>query len=172
MAESKYYGIYQGIVTQIEDPEKRGRIKCKIPDCLAGDVESAWCDPLSIVAYDTGGDFCLPQVKEAVWILFIAGDVNRPVWCGGWWQKNKTPLGETYTRLDDTRIMKYQDWTIVIHKKEMTITNESENMIKMDSDGILLKDKFGNTIKMGAGGIIETAAVGVHHSKGPQVHHN
>lgn len=172
MAEHKYYGIYQGVVTNIEDPEKRGRIKCKIPDCLGGETESAWCDPLSFVAYDNGGDFCLPQVKEAVWLAFIAGDVNRPVWLGGWWQKNKSPLGTTYTRLDDTRIISYQDWSIVVHNKEVTMTNCGGNMIKMDDNGITIKDKFGNTIQLGAGGITETAAVGEHHTFGPRVDHN
>ena len=33
MAEkTKYYGIYQGVVTNISDPEKRGRLKVKCPD--------------------------------------------------------------------------------------------------------------------------------------------
>ena len=171
MAENKYYAIHQGIVTNIEDPEKRGRIKCKIPTVLGEDIESAWCDPISIVAYDFGGDFCLPQVKEAVWILFMDGDANKPVWLGGWWQKNQTPLGKNYTRLDDTRILKYQDWTIVIHEKEFTMTNESTNTIKMSSDGILLQDKFGNKIQMGESGIIVSSPIMVK-SEAPQIHHN
>ena len=85
MAESKYYGLYQGIVTSISDPEKRGRIKVKCPDVLGGNTESAWCDPLVPVAYDGGGDFCMPAINETVWLQFIAGDANKPVWLGGWW---------------------------------------------------------------------------------------
>ena len=46
MSESNYYGIYQGIVTNIQDPEKRGRIKVRCPDVLGGKAESAWCDPV------------------------------------------------------------------------------------------------------------------------------
>lgn len=173
MAESKYYGIYQGIVTNIEDPEKRGRIKCKIPDVIRGEVESAWCDPVSIVAYDNGGDFCLPQLNEAVWIVFIKGDANKPVWIGGWWQKNKSPLGQNYVRLDDTRIISYQDWSIVIHNQDMVITNcNGGNQIIMNDDGITIKDKFGNIIQMGASGITERAAVGEHHTFGPKIDHN
>ena len=114
MAEKTYYGIYQGIVTNVTDPEMRGRIKVKCPDVLGGTTESAWCDPVVPVAYDCGGDFCLPQLDEAVWILFIGGDANRPVYLGGWWQKNQTPIGSNYTNLDDIRIISYADCIITM----------------------------------------------------------
>ena len=112
MAESKYYGLYQGIVVDIKDPEKRGRIRVKCPDVLGGSTKSAWCDPLVPVAYDNGGDFCIPSLEETVWIQFIAGDANRPVYMGGWWQKNMTPLGKNYSDVDLIRIINYADCTI------------------------------------------------------------
>ena len=113
MAESKYYGVYQGIVTNIKDPEKRARIKVKCPEVL-GTAESAWCDPCVPVAYDNGGDFCLPAKDEAVWLFFIAGDANRPVYFGGWWQKNMTPPGSSYSGSDKVRIINYADCTITM----------------------------------------------------------
>lgn len=120
MSETLYYGIYQGIVTNLKDPEKRGRIKVKCPDVLGSDEESAWCDPMVPVAYDNGGDFCIPAKDEAVWLMFIAGDSNRPVWLGGWWQSNMTPLGSNYSNVDKTRIISYSDCTITL--KEGTIS--------------------------------------------------
>ena len=114
MSEKKYYGIYQGVVTNINDPEKRARIKVICPDVLGGEVESAWCDPVVTVAYDHGGDFCIPTKDETVWIQFIAGDSNRPVYLGGWWQKEKTPLGSSYSNIDKIRIIKYADCTITM----------------------------------------------------------
>ena len=121
MAESKYYGIYQGIVTNITDPEKRGRIKVKCPDVLGGSTESAWCDPIVQVAYDNGGDFCIPAKDETVWLMFIAGDANRPVWLGGWWQKNMTPLGNNYSKVDQVRIISYADCTITLQNGKIDI---------------------------------------------------
>lgn len=114
MSEKKYYGIYQGVVTNINDPEKRGRIRVICPDVLGGETESAWCEPVVTVAYDNGGDFCLPTKDETVWIQFIAGDSNRPVYLGGWWQKEKTPLGANYSNIDKVRIIKYADCTITM----------------------------------------------------------
>lgn len=121
MSSKRYYGIYQGVVTNIQDPEKRGRIKVKCPDILGGEVETAWCDPLVHVAYDNGGDFCLPTKDETVWLQFIAGDPNRPVWLGGWWQKNMTPLGGNYTNIDKLRIINYADCTITMQNGKIDI---------------------------------------------------
>ena len=121
MTENKYYGIYQGIVTKIKDPEKRGRIKIKCPDVLGADTESAWCDPVIPVAYDNGGDFCMPALKETVWVMFIGGDSNRPVWLGNWWQKSMTPLGDNYTDIDNVRIISYADCTITMKEDVINI---------------------------------------------------
>ena len=120
MAEKKYYGMYQAIVTNIQDPEKRGRIKVKCPRVLH-EAESAWCDPLVTVAYDNGGDFCIPTKDEAVWVQFIEGDVNKPVYLGGWWSKNKTPLGNNYENIDKVRIINYANCTILLQNDTIDI---------------------------------------------------
>ena len=114
MTDKEYYGIYQGVVSNVKDPEKRGRIKVKCPDLLGDETESAWCEPCVPVCYDNGGDFCMPEVKETVWLMFIAGDVNRPVWLGNWWQEKMTPLGSSYKDISKLRIISYADCTITM----------------------------------------------------------
>lgn len=118
---SQYFGIYQGSVTSISDPENRGRLKVICPDVLGGDEESAWCDPVVPVAYDNGGDFCMPEVGEMVWVMFIAGDVDSPVWLGGWWQEDMSPLGTNYTDVDKVRIISYSDCTITMKEGKIDI---------------------------------------------------
>lgn len=149
MTDNKYYGVYQGVVSNIKDTEKRGRIKVQCPDVL-GEVESAWCDPVIPVAYDGGGDFCMPAVEETVWIMFIAGDANRPVWFGNWWQKEMTPIGTNYVKLDDTRIISYKDFSIVVHEHDVTISNCNDisvcNTIRMNKNGIQISSKKDITI--------------------------
>ena len=136
MAEKKYYGIYQGVVTKTNDPEKRGRIKVICPSVLGGEAESAWCDPMIPVAYDKGGDFCIPAKDEAVWLLFIAGNANKPVWLGGWWQENMTPLGDNYSGKDKVRIISYADCTITMQDDTISI-----NIGSGDSDLKIQKGK-------------------------------
>lgn len=148
MSEQKYYGIYQGIVTTNDDPNKRGRIKTKCPTVL-GSGESAWCDPVIPVAYDGGGDFCIPQRNEAVWIMFIEGDVNRPVWLGGWWSNYKTPLGNNYVGIEGIRIINFGDSSILMQNGNITLISKgnsaisiSENVVQIN--GTLLSNDIEN----------------------------
>lgn len=90
MAKVSYYGKYRAIVQRVNDPEKRGRIRVSCPKVL-GKALSNWCEPCIPVAYDNGGDFMLPRIGEAIWVEFEEGDVNKPVYTGGWWSSNKTP---------------------------------------------------------------------------------
>lgn len=137
MSKKEYFGIYQGVVTNINDPEKRARIKVICPDVLGADVESAWCDPVVTVAYDNGGDLCVPAKDETVWIQFIAGDVNRPVYLGGWWQKSMTPLGSNYSNVDKLRIIKYADCTITMQSGKIDINIASGDFDLRIEDGLL-----------------------------------
>lgn len=110
-----YLGFYKALVSNTNDPENRGRIKCLIPEVLGDKYESAWCEPCVPVAYDNGGDFCLPNLQETVWVTFEKGDPNRPVYLGGWWRKNLTPLGTDYSKdREKIRIINYANCTILM----------------------------------------------------------
>lgn len=82
------FGKYRAIVFDINDPEKRGRIKVKCPSVI-GDSSSAWCEALVV-----GGDFYLPKLGDGVWIEFEQGDVNKPIYVGSWWKKDQIPTTE------------------------------------------------------------------------------
>lgn len=143
MEDNKYYGIYQGVVTNTNDPEKRGRIKIKCPDVLGDDIESAWCDPCVPVSFDGGGDFCMPDKEETVWVMFIAGDANRPVWLGNWWSKNKTPLGDNYKDINDVRIINYADCTITMHSGVIDINvGEGTCDLRIEHNEVTVKGKL------------------------------
>ena len=115
-------GVYPAKVTKTDDPEKRGRIKVKCPDIYGNhSVKSPWCEPCSFGAYDNGGDFVVPKKDEGVWITFIDGDIDRPVYLGGWWAKKETPVGDNYTDVTEKKVVKYEDNTIMLEKGSCTI---------------------------------------------------
>lgn len=158
-----YYGVYQGIVTNIQDDQHRGRIKIKCPDVLGANTESAWCDPVVPIAYDNGGDFCIPSIGEAVWVLFIAGDPNKPVWLGGWWQTNMTPLGGNYSNLDNIRIINYADCTITMQRGIININvNGGDYDLKIEDGKVSVK---GDLVVEGNITVNNIIAGGIH-SKG------
>ncbi len=160
MTDKKYYGIYQGIVSNINDTEKRGRVKIKCPSVLGGDTESAWCDPVIPVCYDNGGDFCIPQVDETVWVMFIAGDVNFPVWLGNWWQKNMTPLGDNYSDIDKVRIINYADCKIIMQNGVININvGEGDCDLKIEHNHITIAGNLSVEGSISCSSITENSSI-------------
>jgi uncharacterized protein involved in type VI secretion and phage assembly len=82
----RFFGKYEGVVTDVGDPKKIGRIRAKVPAVLGEDVESGWALPcVPAGGGKERGMLFLPQVGDTVWIEFAAGDVSRPIWVGTFW---------------------------------------------------------------------------------------
>lgn len=82
----RFYGKYEGVVTDAADPKKIGRVRARVPAVLGEQVESGWALPC--VPAGGGKDrgmLFLPQVGDTVWIEFAGGDVSRPIWVGTFW---------------------------------------------------------------------------------------
>jgi uncharacterized protein involved in type VI secretion and phage assembly len=87
---SRFFGKYRGIVTNVEDPEKLGRIVAQVPEVLQ-EMPSPWALPATPFAGPGHGLVLIPEVGDGVWIEFEAGDPSRPIWTGGWWGPNELP---------------------------------------------------------------------------------
>ena len=117
MAVTKYYGKYRAKVVDINDPEKRGRIRVMCPKILR-EYKSAWCEPCIPVAFDLGGDFALPKINEFVWVEFESGDVNKPIYTGGLWSKNMSP-SESYN--EKKRLITWGNCVIEMDEDSKTV---------------------------------------------------
>src|SRR4051812_26179499 len=71
---SDYFGLYQGAIHDINDPEDRGRVRALVPQVL-GDSPSGWAEPM----LPTAGTVVW-AVGDRVWVLFEGGDLNKPVY--------------------------------------------------------------------------------------------
>src|SRR6185369_14677591 len=111
---SRFFGKYRGIVTNVEDPEKLGRIVAQVPEVLQ-EMPSPWALPATPFAGPGHGLVLIPEVGDGVWIEFEAGDPSRPIWTGGWWGPNELPApGDVQVRaLVTTARHKY-----VLNKKD------------------------------------------------------
>jgi hypothetical protein len=72
---SRFYGIYRGVVYGVDDPLSKNRIRVQVPQLLA-DYPTQWCWPVGVVGT------ALPEVGDGVWIQFEGGDPAFPVWSG------------------------------------------------------------------------------------------
>ncbi len=80
------YGKHEGVVVDVQDPLKIGRLRAKVPSVLGEDVQTGWALPCA--PFGGGKDrgmLFLPEVGDTVWIEFAAGDLTRPIWSGAFW---------------------------------------------------------------------------------------
>lgn len=88
-----YYGVYRGTCMVVEDPEQQGRIRVRVPAVSGNDTIGTWAWPISPWAGRDSGFFVVPDVSDPVYVVFENGNVNNPMWMGGWWPK---PGGDNF----------------------------------------------------------------------------
>jgi uncharacterized protein involved in type VI secretion and phage assembly len=85
-------GVYYGIVTQNKDPENLDRIKVRLPWLDKGDVDQTfWAQLSTPMEGKNFGWYTLPDIEDAVLVMFMAGDIRQPVIIGGVWSKTDAP---------------------------------------------------------------------------------
>ncbi|MPZ84789.1 MAG: hypothetical protein GEV28_32160 [Actinophytocola sp.] len=79
---TRFPGLVCGVVTNVSDPEKLGRVKVALP-WLSPDFESDWARVIQVGAGPRSGALFLPEVGDEVGIGFEFGDPRRPYVLGG-----------------------------------------------------------------------------------------
>ena len=82
--QTRFYGKYRGMVFNNIDPMQTGRIQVQVPDVL-GPGKTSWAMPCVPFAGKQSGVFVLPQIGDGVWVEFEQGDIDYPIWVGGFW---------------------------------------------------------------------------------------
>lgn len=73
----RYHGFYRGVVRDNRDPNNQRRLKVEVPQINPGETTD-WCWPV-----EPAGVHVTPPVKnQGVWVSFIGGDPEHPVWHG------------------------------------------------------------------------------------------
>jgi len=83
-------GLVIGLVTNIDDPEKQGRVRVKYP-ALGERMESTWARVSTPGAGKDRGMMFLPEVGDEVVVAFEHGDTRRPVVLGALYNAKDTP---------------------------------------------------------------------------------
>lgn len=82
-------GVLIGTVLDLQDPEKLGRVKVRLPQF--DDQETDWSRIVSPMAGKDRGFFFQPEVGDEVLIAFENGDPRRAYVLGALWSKVDTP---------------------------------------------------------------------------------
>ncbi len=163
---NSYFGKYRGLVKNVDDPLKIGRVTATVPEVL-GEQESTWAVPAVPFAGKKHGLVLLPEVDDGVWIEFEAGDISRPIWTGCWWATDELDdVSKTKTRalvttkghklvLDDDqneiRLLHSKGAEIKMTDDDITLTIGGTE-IKLTKNDLTLKSGSGQ-IKLSASGV-------------------
>lgn len=80
-------GLAVGVVTSLNDPDSRNRVRVKFPG-LSDTNESAWARVLSLGGGESRGMVFIPEVGDEVLVGFENNDVRQPVILGGLYNAN------------------------------------------------------------------------------------
>jgi phage baseplate assembly protein V len=82
VADKRYYGVAEGIVTAVEDPQRECRVRVRLPWFDADEVTD-WCRTTHLFAGNGYGSTWTPEVGDEVLIAFVHGDMRFPIVLGG-----------------------------------------------------------------------------------------
>jgi len=172
----KLLGTYAGIVEANNDSEKLGRIKVRVPHVYGvatgssgyiGTNDLPWALPAGMPAGGSpasGGFSQLPEKGDKVWVRFLDGEPEKPIW--EWGMQSRSDLaGLTLHRYEETDGKVGNPnrtfWTRYSHGIEINAsaliaaTSADYRLVLTDASGagatdgsILLSTKSGNSFKL------------------------
>jgi uncharacterized protein involved in type VI secretion and phage assembly len=90
MSAGPFYGKYPGTVRNNIDPNQKGRLLVEVGD-VGGNMISSWASPCLPVVGPNMGIFTVPPIGAGVWVEFVRGDADFPVWTGGFYSEVDVP---------------------------------------------------------------------------------
>lgn len=87
MSGREHLGKMRGTVVSIDDPKSCGRLRVQIS--LGGQPVEVWADACIPYAGGNNGFYAIPPVGSGVWVEFVEGDIDQPIWTGCWWKEGE-----------------------------------------------------------------------------------
>ena len=156
-------GLHTGYVSNIDDPEKAGRVRVVIPG-LIDEPGSAWAHPLGTGgggAKDRG-DATIPAVGSEVGIWFKQGDPDHPYYITGAWGRDEMPepARSAGAEVSKIRVIETEGFRIVLDSRPSSrslLLEDKASGDKVELDGVTRAINIKSTTKLTieATGIVE-----------------
>ena len=153
--KNKKWGLYTGVITNVNDPENLGRVKIRVKGILDEDFETDWASVIYMATGQDAGQIFQIEEGDPVFVAFLNGDVDNPVWIGTRYTEKHKPPAEIKKgkKKRQRHIIKTKKGHILVmsdEKKEkyIQIKTEKGHLIKVDDkeNEIIIKSKNGNII--------------------------
>lgn len=151
VAEGCVFGPVIGVVSNIADPNRLGRVKVRYP--WLKDSESPWARVVSFMAGSNRGAVFRPEVEDEVLVLFDHGDMRFPYVLGGLWNgKDKMPEERGSDGGNAVRLIKSRSGHQILFDdtagaEKVTVIDKAGNSIELTSSGVVIKSA---AIKLGS----------------------
>lgn len=137
---SRGAGILPGIVTRVNDPEHRRRVKVSLPTCA--DLETDWMQVLTAAAGANKGVIALPSVGDHVLVLCAQGDPAQGIVMGGLFGMKGDATDDVVKGEDVKRFIFQtpdgQRVSLDDEKKSVRIENSSGSYVELTPDEVAL----------------------------------
>ena len=149
----RWFGLYPAVVSDLVDPDAKGRIKVGFPSFgAAGETVSAWATLLTPYADDDQGFEVLPEVDSQVVVGFEAGDPTRPYIVGACWN-GKRALPESAQAANNLRTLKTRSGSMLQFDDtggaaKITVSMESGHKIVLDDSANEITVEHSNGCKI------------------------
>lgn len=162
-----FYGVYPGIVREVNDPDGQGRVRVSLP--WSPDGESgyeAWARLAVMMAGANRGTWFVPDVGDEVLVAFAAGDPSQPFVLGALWNGQDAPpasmdgAGRNHLK----RIRSRNGVVITLDdedgRENLVLETPAGQRIELrDGPGtVVVEDSAGNSVKLESSGITVTAS--------------
>ena len=155
--DQRFYGLFEGIVTNVDDPLKEGRVKVTYP-WFHDDMESDWAILMQFFAGPGHGAFFVPEVGSVVLCAARHGNLHQPIVVGGVYNGKDKPVPE------HVRIR--QIASVNGHKLTMLDSNGD------NAGAVILEDASGSKVILSSTGHVTIKAVGALTLQAPHVRIN
>lgn len=154
----RYYGKYAGIVKknkvadlELEERENHiGEIIVQVPGILE-DADDGQ-QPIEVIAKPcfSPGFFFVPEAESHVWVEFIAGNIDHPIWTGSWYPVEMVP--KTFDDQEPNELQKIYR-TAAGHVIQLDSTEDDEKIVIFHKTKTAITiDKNGNVLIEHIGG--------------------
>lgn len=145
MHNGRSNGIVIGVVDSLDDPDKIGRVRVKLPHL--DNQTSDWARLVSLMAGNDRGTFFRPEVGDEVLVAFEHGEARRPYILGALWSSvDKAPADDGKPAENNWRQIKSRSGHII--RLDDTSGAERIEVIDKDGDRKVVIDSAGKKVQV------------------------
>lgn len=143
----RYWGKFPGVVVNPIDPEMRCRLLVRVEDVTGPNITS-WAWPCLPFAGPALGMYIVPMIGANVWVEFMHGNPDYPIWTGFWYGSlADTPKTTAVSAPGTPRL------TVESLAQHAFVISDTPVMPYLPQGGVLIKSGTGTYVAVDAAGV-------------------